>query len=156
MCCVYTVKAQELTLYELQKMCKLSDWQEGADFLSQKGWTLVAFDKQTVRYGYNVRENMYAEGWLEFTIDYNQIVNHIVYSSSEDNINSIKALFAANGYKKSSKYVMNDQEITTYYYNNYFCIQISIIKFKSDTGEIRNSFYVYVTTARAAGMCPVY
>ena len=149
-CCTFTVNAQQLSLYELHKLCNASNWQEGADILTAKGWKLFTFDSRKIRYAYNVYENGYADGWLEFTINYSEKIDHIVYSSKEENVSAIKASLSAYGYKQFKSRI-SDEQIKTYYTNDKMTIQFSIVKFRRDTGEMDNSFYVFLTPITVEG-----
>ncbi|MBP5369646.1 MAG: hypothetical protein J6Z01_14470 [Bacteroidales bacterium] len=122
--------AQNLTLAELQNLCKLSNWETGTNTLTRKGWEYHdskrgnTNDYSTISYSYGKDDwsNEYASAWFKF-YTYNNRVECIDYQPTDNAYKNIKASLAANGYKQTNSKI-EDNSISTYYANPSFVLII--------------------------------
>lgn len=113
--------AQTLTLGELQTLCKLSNWETGANTLTRKGWEYHdskrgdSYEYSTITYAHS-KDAWYddrAAAWFKF-FTYNNRVERITYQPTDNAFKAIKASLAANGYKQIDSEIYDNYLSTTY------------------------------------------
>ena len=113
--------AQTLTLGELQTLCKLSNWETGANTLTRKGWEYHdskrgdSYEYSTITYAHS-KDAWYddrAAAWFNF-FTYNNRVERITYQPTDNAFKAIKASLAANGYKQIDSEIYDNYLSTTY------------------------------------------
>lgn len=131
------VSAQDLTLSELQNLCKQTNWSRGIDILTNKGWTFDsskvgnATNYSLITYAYGKDNNGHASAWFYFYV-YNNIVEKIGYTSTEKAYKNIKAALTTNGYSLTDNSIDKDNSITTIYENRSYRISICTQTIKDD------------------------
>ncbi len=118
---VISTSAQNLTLSELQNLCKLSNWENGANTLTRKGWEYHdskrgdTYEYSTISYAHSKDEwnGKYASAWFQF-YTYNNRVERIAYQPTDNAFKAIKASLASNGYKQIDNQIYNNFISTTY------------------------------------------
>ena len=126
-----SASAQNLTLAELQNLCKLSNWETGAQTLSRKGWEYhdskrgSSWQYSIISYAHS-KDDYYedrAAAWFTF-YTYDNRVDKIHYTPpNRTAYNNIVATLAANGYKRVDNQI-NDDNITVTYSSPSFTLEI--------------------------------
>lgn len=126
----FPISAQNLTLAELQNLCRLSDWETGSNTLTRKGWEYHdskrgnTYEYSTITYahGKNSWNEDRASAWFHF-YTYNNRVEQVMYQPTDNAYKAIKAALSANGYKQIDNQI-HDNYITTTYSNSSFILEI--------------------------------
>ncbi len=125
-----SASAQTLTLGELQTLCKLSNWETGANTLTRKGWEYHnskrgdTYEYSTISYAYG-KDAWYddrATAWFRF-YTYNGRVEEIDYQPTDNAYKAIKNSLAANGYKQTDSKIY-DNSIAAFYSSPSFVLVI--------------------------------
>lgn len=138
-----SASAQNLTLADLQKLCKLTDWETGANILTHKGWEYHSskrgdsYDFSTITYAYG-KNHWYGEedratAWFNFST-HNNRVEQITYQPTNSAYKNIKASLASNGYQKINNEIHNEY-ISTCYSNSSFILEIQTSTQKLEFSE---------------------
>lgn len=152
-----SVSAQNLTLTELQNLCKLSDWETGTNTLTRKGWEYHnskrgdTYEYSTISYAYNKDDwsSEYASAWFRF-YTYNNKVECVDYQPTDNAYKNIKASLAANGYKQTNSKI-EDNSISTYYSNPSFVLIIETTSQERRYGSGTKVSYI-ITLIRKGGI----
>ena len=122
--------SQNLTLTELQNLCKQSNWENGANILTRKGWEYHnskrgdTYEYSTISYAYG-KDTWYddrATAWFRF-YTYNGRVEEVDYQPTDNAYKSIKATLSANGYKQTDSKIY-DKAIAAFYSSPSFILVI--------------------------------
>lgn len=122
--------AQNLSLAELQNLCKQSNWENGANILTRKGWEYHnskrgdTYEYSTISYAYG-KDAWYddrATAWFRF-YTYNGRVEEIDYQPTDNAYKAIKNSLAANGYKLTDSKIY-DNSIASFYSSPSFILVI--------------------------------
>lgn len=134
--------AQNLSLNELHKLCRLSNWTVGNEVLSDKGWqfdstTRLGENESVILYAYerNSYKGDQAVGWFAFYVN-NQSVEKIFYQAPESAIKKVKASLSADGYKNVDSN-LTDSSLTIIYKNSSFRLELSTLTRKG-IGETKS------------------
>jgi len=128
---ILSTSAQNLTLAELQTLCKLSNWESGSQTLQRKGWEYHD-SKRGDSWQYSIitfahsKDDYYedrASAWFTF-YTYDNRVDKIHYTPPSQTVyrNIVNAL-SANGYKRIDNEI-NDDNITVTYSSPSFMLVI--------------------------------
>lgn len=147
--------AQDLTLVELQNLCKLSNWETGHSTLVSKGWEYhdsrrsYAYNEPIVAivYGYNKNSFGRAPAWV-CLFTHNERVEQVLYDPTESAYKIINASLAANGYKKISS-DMDDGKITTTYGSKQFMLKITMETEKQEYTDATYTKYTIIVIRRS-------
>lgn len=126
----FSISAQNLTLTELQTLCKLSNWETGSNTLTRKGWEYHdskrgnTYEYSTITYahGKDSWNEDRASAWFHF-YTYNNRVEQVTYQPTDNAFKAMKAALSANGYKQIDNQI-HDNYITTTYSNSSFILEI--------------------------------
>ena len=150
-----TSTAQDLTLVELQNLCKLSNWETGNTTLVRKGWEYhdsrrsYAYNEPIVAivYGYNKNTYGRAAAWV-CLFTHNEKVEQVLYDATESAYKNINASLAANGYKKIGS-DMDDGKITTTYGSKQFMLKITMETEKREYTDATYTKYTIIVIRRS-------
>ena len=150
-----TSTAQDLTLVELQNLCKLSNWETGNTTLVRKGWEYhdsrrsYAYNEPIVAivYGYNKNTYGRAAAWV-CLFTHNEKVEQVLYDATESAYKNINASLAANGYKKNGS-DMDDGKITTTYGSKQFMLKITMETEKREYTDATYTKYTIIVIRRS-------
>lgn len=127
----FSANAQTLSLAELQTLCKLSNWETGANTLTRKGWEYHdskrgdTFEYSTITYAHS-KDDWFedrAAAWFYF-YTYDNHVERISYQPTDNAFKAIKASLSANGYKQTDSEI-HDNYITSTYTSPSFILEIN-------------------------------
>ena len=126
-----SVSAQNLTLQELQNLCKLQNWETGNNILSNKGWEFhdsergSSYQAAVITYAYNKNyyNNNRASAWFAFYAVNNR-VEKIHYTATESAYKSIMSSLASNGYKQIGSDI-GYKSLTATYKSQSFLLEIT-------------------------------
>ena len=126
-----SVSAQNLTLQELQNLCKLQNWETGNNILSNKGWEFHdtkhgnSYQESAIVYAYgkNYYNNNRASAWFTF-YTVNNRVEKIHYTATESAYKSIMSSLSSNGYKQIGSDI-GYKSLTATYKNQSFQLEIT-------------------------------
>ncbi|MBQ3689490.1 MAG: hypothetical protein II937_06440 [Bacteroidales bacterium] len=116
-----SASAQNLTLAELQNLCKLSNWETGAQTLNRKGWEYHdskrgdTYEYSTITYAYD-KDDYYddrAAAWLNI-YTFSKKVEKINYVATKTAHKNIMASLSSNGYKLIDNKIRNQSLTKTY------------------------------------------
>ena len=144
----FSVNAQNLTLIELQNLCKLSNWENGVELLTRKGWEFhdskrgndLEYSTISYAYGKNDWYEDRATAWFHF-LTYNNRVEKISYQPTNNCFKNIKASLAANGYKQIDNQIYDNYILTTYRNQN-FILNITTTTQKSVFSDATKVSYI--------------
>ena len=147
--------AQDLTLVELQNLCKLSNWETGNTTLVRKGWEYhdsrrsTAYNEPIVAivYGYNKNTYGRAAAWA-CLFTHNEKVEQVLYDATESAYKNINASLTANGYKKIGS-DMDDGKITTTYGSKQFMLKITMETEKREYTDATYTKYTIIVIRRS-------
>lgn len=146
---VSNIVAQELTINELENLCRLP-WDAGENILTNKGWVFYSSTQgdskyhSTITYSYGI-VGTYAKGWFKFYINYNDNVDGVLYTVFTDTyFNRIKTSLNSNGYTKTSSEI-TDSAIKYYYSKTepYF-FDLKIAKAQDNTSTTNQFYQIYI------------
>lgn len=147
---VSNVVAQELTINELENLCRLP-WDVGENILTNKGWVFYSSTQgdtknhSVITYSYHKVFGTYAEGWFKFYIGDNDNVDGILYTVFADTyFNRIKTSLVSNGYTKTSSEITDSSVIINYSKIEPYFIDLKIGKAQDKTSTTDQFYQVYL------------
>ncbi len=138
--------AQDLTLVELQNLCKLTNWETGHSTLTRKGWEYHdsrrgdSYNTSIIVYGYEKNKyNGRATAWVNLYTNGDK-VEQVMYMATESVYKSVNTSIAANGYKKTDSDI-GDGLVVTNYSSKQFLLKIAIKTEKQDYSDATFASY---------------
>lgn len=140
--------AQDLTLYDLQKICSSVNWQEVNVFLNSKGWEYHEsseadnYHYATITWSYRKSFNNKASGWF-YLFTHDDEIGKVIYST-----------FNQNSYAKVSDYIIKygynlvesevlDNELVTTYKNKSYNLKVVTEKIEDENSYFNQAFTAY-------------